>query len=422
MERFKTFQYRLDLDEVQAELAARTAGCCRLVYNVGLEHRHTAYRVARASVGYAAQCGELPEVKQTDGFEFLAEVPSQCLQQSLKDLAGAFASFWKGRTKYPRFKRRGDGDSFRFPQPEQIHFDPARQGQMFLPKFGWVRFRHSRAKGADGQPVLPPERPYEGELCYVTVVRDGGHWYGNLTCRLDLDWAAPSGADIVGVDFGVVHTVTCSDGAQYHIPKLSDDEKAQMALLQTRINRKEKRSKNRKRAVAKLNRYVKRIVRRRVDAQHKATTELTKAKLAVFVERPRISNMTATARGTIEEPGTMVAQKAGLNAAILSQGWQRFMSMLDYKGDWYGAGILYVPAAYTSQRCSACGHTHKRNRVNRDLFECERCAHRDCADVNAATNVRDRGLAALNATFRFIEAFLAAGAAATACQRAATAA
>jgi putative transposase len=105
--------------------------------------------------------------------------------------------------------------------------------------------------------------------------------------------------------------------------------------------------------------------------------------------------MSRSAKGTIDEPGTNVRAKAGLNKAILDQGWGHFRRMLEYKLTWRGGELLAVLPAYTSQACSACGHRAQENRTSQARFQCVACGHTAHADLNAARNILAAGHAVL---------------------------
>jgi putative transposase len=109
----------------------------------------------------------------------------------------------------------------------------------------------------------------------------------------------------------------------------------------------------------------------------------------------QIRNMSASARGTLEDPGRNVKAKSGLNKSILDQGWYEFHRLLQYKLDWQGGSLVEVDYRNTSQRCSCCGHTEKRNRKSQEIFKCLNCGHEENADVNAAINILTAGQAGM---------------------------
>ena len=134
-----------------------------------------------------------------------------------------------------------------------------------------------------------------------------------------------------------------------------------------------------------------RVVNARKDFLHKASTQIASAHARVIVEDLGVKNMSASARGTAEQPGRRVKQKAGLNRSILDQGWAEFRRQLEYKLSWNGGMLVAVPAQYTSQTCPECGHVSKDNRQTQAVFACVACGHTGNADWVAAVNILERG-------------------------------
>ena len=130
----------------------------------------------------------------------------------------------------------------------------------------------------------------------------------------------------------------------------------------------------------------------RRDAIEKVTTHLAKNHGCIVMEDLRIKNMTASAAGTVEEPGRNVRQKAGLNRSILEVSPGMIRMRLGQKLAASGGILLLVPAAHSSQRCSSCGSIDADSRVCRDRFKCVSCGYEADADINAAENLRQRAL------------------------------
>ena len=106
-----------------------------------------------------------------------------------------------------------------------------------------------------------------------------------------------------------------------------------------------------------------------------------------MIERLRTRSMTASASGTLAEPGRNVAQKRGLNRAILNVGWHQIEAMLLYKAH----RLVKVNPSFSSQTCASCGTVDSRSRKNQATFVCAACGHRDNADRNAAVVILNRG-------------------------------
>ncbi|MHB8254845.1 MAG: RNA-guided endonuclease InsQ/TnpB family protein, partial [Acidiferrobacter sp.] len=142
MRRLQAFRYALIPTGTQQRQMRRFAGSCRFVYNQALALQKARYEQGEKRLGYAGLCGVLTDWKKHHDSQWLTESPSQALQQSLKDLDRAYHNFFAKRADFPRFKKKGQHDSFRFPQGFQL--DQAHS-RLFLPKLGWLRYRNSRA-------------------------------------------------------------------------------------------------------------------------------------------------------------------------------------------------------------------------------------------------------------------------------------
>ena len=282
------------------------------------------------------------------------------------------------------------------PKPEHVD---AANGRIFLPKIGWVRYRDSR-------------KP-EGAIRQITVTLDADRWMVSLTLQREI--ALPSAGEIVGADRGVTDTLALSNGRR--IPSIQAYENSQYRLrrYQRAVSRKieaqkrtmgidpsapfpkgvrPKKSNRQRRAEHRVAKCHQKIANLRQDWLHKLTTEIANDAAAVVLEDLKVRNMTASAAGTAEQPGKQVRQKAGLNRSILDQGWYQLEQMLAYKTAWRGGEVIKVPAPYTSQKCSCCGHIDAASRKGKQ-FACTACRHTEDADINAAKNILAAGLAVL---------------------------
>ena len=381
---YKAYRYRLDPIGAQASLFRRTAGCVRFVWNWGLAQRTAMWETtkdlsieARGEHRITAhdQINQLPALKAQ--FPFLREAPSQCLQQVLRDLDQAFRRFFTGQCRHPKFRRKGERTSFRFPDGKQF---TVSERSVDLPKAGAVRYRNSR--------------PVMGQVKQATVSWDGAHWHISILAEQESVVASAPSRQAIGIDLGIAQSITCSDGTVEHLPVPNGNEIAQSARLQRRVSRRKKGSHRRAKAQQQLHRFRRRLIQRRTDAMHKITTRLAKNHGLLVVEDLAVNNMTASAAGTLEKPGRHVRQKAGLNRALLAQAFGEFRRQLTYKATWAGARVVAVSPRHTSQRCSRCGHTTAENRVSQAVFCCIQCGHRDHADHNASLNILAAGIAA----------------------------
>jgi len=311
---------------------------------------------------------------------WLADAPTHPLQQSLKDLERAYTNFFAKRADFPRFKRKGVRDSFRYPDAKQIKLDEANS-RIFLPKLGWLRYRKSR--------------DIQGDVRNATVSLRAGKWFVSIQTGREVDKPLPDATSAIGIDVGIARFATFSDGS--YLAPLNSFKRHETALrkAQQSLSRKQKFSSNWRKAKRKVQRLHARIGNARHDYLHKATTAISQNHAMVCIEDLQVRNMSKSAAGTSEAPGRNVKAKSGLNKAILDQGWFEFRRQLQYKLDWNGGMLIAVPPQNTSRTCPACGHISKDNRQTQADFVCVECGYENNADVVGAINILRAGHARL---------------------------
>ncbi|NHZ38526.1 RNA-guided endonuclease InsQ/TnpB family protein, partial [Massilia rubra] len=389
MQRLQAYKYELMPDGEQERNMRRFAGSCRFVYNKALAMQKENHEAGNKFIGYVAMAKQLTGWRNGPDTPWLKDAPCHPLQHALKDLERAYKNFFEKRADFPSFKRKGCGDTFRYPDPKQIKLDEANS-RIFLPKLGWLRYRNSRD-------VL-------GELRNVTVSQSGGKWFVSIQTQREVNGERHSGTEkilpeqplptatsAIGIDVGIARFATMSDGS--FVAPLNSFKKHQqnLARYQRRMSRKVKFSSNWKKAKARVQKIHIGIANARKDFLHKTTTTISKKHALVCIEDLQVRNMSRSSKGTVEQPGKKVSQKSGLNRAILDQGWGEFRRQLGYKVGWNGGMLLAVPPQHTSQTCPACGHVSKDNRQTQASFLCVDCGYENHADVVGAMNVLARG-------------------------------
>ena len=376
MQVHRAFRFRLRLEAHQETLAMRTAGCRRLVHNLCLEQRSIWGRSHRISA--IDQINQLPELKRH--LPFLGEVPSHCLQQAIRDLDRAFVNFFEGRAEYPQPKRKAQGDSFRFPDPKQ--FTVGDQG-IHLPKFGFVEWvKH---------------RDLQGTPKSVTVIREGNWWFASVNCIVEVDQPEAGSADFgdrLGIDLGVAEPIMLSTGESLPIARTPARETRRGRRLHKQLSRQQRGSANRMKTIRRLRHLQAGQARRRLDAAHRAAAWIARRHSHVAMEDLKLLNMTKSAKGTVEEPGRNIAQKSGLNRAMLDLAHGQFREILKRKVLTAGGTFALVDPRNTSRRCNPCGHVSADSRKSQAEFHCVSCGHKANADHNASRNIRDRAFGA----------------------------
>lgn len=380
MKRLQAFKYELRPDGQQQRLMRRFAGSCRFVFNKALALQKGRYEQGEKKLSYAGLCKELTQWKLDRATTWLADTPSQALQQSLKDLERGYTNFFAKRAAFPRFKKKGISDSFRYPQGCKL--DQANS-RLYLPKLGWLRYRNSRE-------VM-------GTVKNVTVSQSGGKWFVSIQTEREVETPTPKG-DAIGIDMGVARfaafdrPLPAFEGDD-HLKPLNSFKKHQDRLCkaQRSLSRKTKFSNNWKKAKAKVQRIHAQIGNARRDTLHKATTTISQNHAMVCIEDLQVRNMSASAAGTVDQPGRNVRAKTGLNRSILDQGWFEFRRQLDYKLQWSGGWLVAVPPRNTSRTCPECGHVSADNRRTQARFHCVECGFQHNADTVGAINVLRAG-------------------------------
>lgn len=368
---------------VQVPMLQRHCSDVRFVWNVALEQANY-YRPGRPTPGLLERARQLAQARSGT---WLGEGSSTVQQQALRDFDQAMQNWWRGSHGRPRWRKAGINEGFCV-RDVVIKRLNKRWATVGVPKLGPVRFKLSR-------PL-----PATYGMGRVTLDRSG-RWHVSFNAPAPAFKRTPTGA-VVGLDMGVVTTVTTSDAQRLAMQVLlTSGESQEKRRLQRRFSRQQKDSKRRAKTKYQIARLATREADRRKDWIEKMTTSLVRDYDFIAIEDLKVKNMLRSAKGTLQAPGKMVRQKAGLNRSISSQAWGLFRQRLSDKaanatnpdGSLRPVELMPVNPAYTSQRCSSCGHTCANNRESQAVFDCRSCGHKTNADVNAAMNILAAGLA-----------------------------
>lgn len=409
-EKTRNYKLRLYPSKTQEKILGEMLYLHCQLYNAAVQERTESFNTFKRKTGYTnikdkterKEClKKFKSITYKDQQRSLTTIRKECpemlllgchaAQETLYRVDMAFNSFFtrckRGQTPgYPRYKSAKRFDSFCFNDKSNWKIEKKKSNKFVLSvtNVGNMQVRGSFPSGLEN-----------GETRACTISRSNGKWYAVISMRYhDAFLKRKRTADLnVGMDFGITHLLSMSTGEVIDNPRHIDRAKKRLVKLQRNLSRKKRRSENHKKAAKKVARLHERISNKRTDFLHKLSNRLVRENSFIAVEDLKIKNMTKSAKGTKEDPGKNVRQKAGLNRSLLDASPSRLYSMITYKAEEAGSVVVKVPAPYTSQTCSACGHIDKENRKSQADFVCVSCGHAENADINAAKNILVAGMA-----------------------------
>lgn len=382
----KAYKYRLYPTKKQAVRLQEVLDRCRELYNAALQERRDAYRMAHVSIGYNQQAAQLPEIKEIRP-EY-ADIHSQVLQDTLRRVDKAFKAFFRrikaGQTPgSPRFQASDRYDSFTFPQSG---FSLTADNRVCLSKIGTLKVKFPQKKKAN---------PPQGSMKTCTIKREGTHWFVVFTCEVEQALVYHPSEEAVGIDLGLLHFGTLSDGSTIENPRHLRCAEHKLKKLQTALSPKKRGSKRRRKAAQIVGKNHRHIRNQRKDFHHKEARKLVNGYQTIVFEKLQPANMSKRPKPKQDEvtgeylPNGARA-KAGLNKSLLDAGWGQFQQMCVNKAAWAGSRVVLVNPKYTSQRCSGCGAIVKKELSER-WHSCS-CGCELDRDHNAAINIQRAGL------------------------------
>lgn len=343
----------------------------RYVWNLAVEQQSWWHSGRKSAPGYLEQCRQLTQARKDN--PWLAAGSQTVQQQALRDFDRAMQGFFHGTHRRPTWRKAGRNEGFHVVgtvgRKEAVRRLSRHVGEVRMPKVGWVRFRWSSAH---------PETKSFG-----VTLDPAGRWHVGFTV-FPGPIPAPGTGEVVGIDRGVTVSAALSTGELLTSHRLSPGRQRRLILLQCKLARAKRGSARRGRVRLAIARLKAHDADARRDWAEKLSTDLARRFDVIRVEDLKVKSMTRTAKGTAAEPGRNVRQKAGLNREILASSWGLLVRRLQEKA---AGRVEKVKAAYTSQRCSACGHVDRESRESQARFRCTSCGFACNADTNAAINI-----------------------------------
>ena len=356
----QAYKYRMYPSREQVTLLMQHIHACRFVYNHSLEQKIRAYEQEGRKLSCYDLNKQLPALKEE--YPWLKEVNSQSLQNANKNLDNAFTRFFREKKGFPRFKsKKNPVQSFQVPQHYAVDFE---RNRIKLPKLGEI--------------TAVFHRTFTGTMKYATVsVTSTGKWF--VSILVDDGAATPEPtpftlATTLGIDVGLTDFATLSTGEKVENPRYLKKSLKRLKVLQRRVSRKKKGSKNRKKAIQKLARCYEKVANQRNDFLHNLSFRVVSENQAIAVESLNVAGM---------QKNHCLAQ------SISDVSWGTFFTILEYKCLKYGKTLLKIGQFEPSSKiCNCCGYMNRNLKLSDREWTCPDCGIVHDRDINAAINIK----------------------------------
>ena len=364
----KAIKIRLYPKKEQIAYINKQFGCCRFVYNQCLAYRKESYEKESISISSSDSINHIVELKNK--YEWLKEVHSKVLQQSVRNMNQAYDNFYKLHKGYPKFKSKKDNNqSCRFPKDafigvrgnridliralSDIHFKCSRKDEIYL------------NKNQDKVSSLTLRKLPSGDF-YLSVLIDKPNDYRSQT------------NGIIGIDLGIKEFVVTSDGESFDNLHHKKSKTNKLKRLHRELSRKQKESNNRNKARVKLAKAYNKISNQKEYYLHQVTNALINENQIICMENLNVKGMMRNHK---------------LAESIQEMNFGEFRRMLEYKAKWYNRQVVFVDRFFPSSKtCNYCGCTKKDLKLSDRQWVCPNCGEVIDRDYNAACNIKDDGL------------------------------
>ena len=359
----RAYKYRIYPNREQRNFFAKTFGCVRLFYNMSLDDMIKIYKEKK-------EYKDITPASYKEQFPFFKDVDSLALSNAQLNRNKAFKAFFRKQNKFPKYKTKRNKQSYSTNNQNGTVYLSEDYKYISLPKIKNIRIKM--------------HRKFKGVIKTVTVSKECDNtYYVSILVEENIEPKSKTNKS-VGIDLGIKSYIVDSDSNKINNPKYLSKSLVRLEVEQRKLSHMKKDSKNRDKQRIKVARLHHHIRNQRNDFLHKLSSKYINENQVISLEDLDIKQM---------------EQDSTLSFFVADASWSKFVSMLEYKGKWYGRDIIKVPTFFpSSQVCSCCGY---QNKDIKDLsireWVCPKCGSSHNRDHNASINILNKGLDILKA-------------------------
>jgi len=356
----KAHKIKLNPTKNQKMFFEKSFGTARFTYNWALNKWQEDYKNGIKQSAYSL-IKQLNEIKKTE-FPWMKDVGKTCGQYAIHNVEAAYKKMWKEKTGHPKFKKKGIRDSFVVVE-NQLSFKQ-KDRKIWIPRLGWVKCHE--------------DLRFEGKVNNVVISKKAGMYFASINIISNEAPIISENQTVVGVDLGIKHLATCSDGTVFENPKALKSNLKSLKRLQRRVSKKAKGSSNRKKAVEKLAKKHYKVSNIRKNALHQATSVLAKNYGTIVIEDLNVKGMVKNHK---------------LAQAVSDASFYEFRRQLEYKAKWHGSNVIVANRFFPSSKiCSCCGNKKETLKLSERIYNCHVCGNTIDRDLNASKNLANLAL------------------------------
>jgi len=356
----KSYKCRIYPNKKQEEFLANQFGGVRFIYNYFLNKRKEEYLNSKKSLNYLDNSKSLTNLKEEEEYNWLNELNSQSLQQSLRDLEVAYQRFFKKISAFPKFHSKKNKQSFKIPQLFKV-----KENKLFIPKL------KSGIKIVIGRNL-----PTKQFSCTISKT-PSDKYYASFSCEEDIK-PLKKIKKSVGIDLGIKSLVICSDGKTIENKNFYRKSENKLVYLQQQLCKKQKSSSNKNKARIKVANLHEKISNQRNNYLHNITKTIINENQIIIAESLSVKNMIKNHK---------------LAKSIQDASWGELVRQLEYKSNWYGRTFYQIDRFFPSSKtCNSCQFVLDKLDLNTRSWTCPKCQAKLDRDLNAAKNILDKGL------------------------------